>query len=250
MAIVKKDLKEDKFIYEGNLPDPSSFNKFKKNRLMWYFKNNYQGGAATLVDDYDLELSVEGFIHRVVSANRGSVVYAITPKGEAMVYKIKQHNVSRRAPHHELGSHLAQYLDDQGKMVWENISFEVEFDDTKAFARPDVFCCDTTLNPKNWNPIVYEVKVSRSDFKSDVNNPEKRKSYFALSPKVFYATPYGLIKEEEVPSECGWIEQSADGNDWVVKKKAPKMKGWKGWTERMWLTLVLRSKKTEFRKMP
>lgn len=224
------------------LPKVESLNKKSVSRLKWYFQNSTRAMTA-LPDETDLELSVAGFIQRVEPSWQGSIRYCITPRGERMVHALREQSKRQRAPHHELGSHLAQWLQQQGqgRLTWENASFDVESTGGVCTTRPDVFSMSCTLNPAKRDAQVHEVKVSRADFLADVKNPAKRAAYFCLAPRVFYATPAGLITLEEVPPECGWVEQGAHGVGWSVRKKAPKKKGWQPWTERMWLTLVLRS---------
>lgn len=63
---------------------------------------------------------------------------------------------------------------------------------------------------------VYEVKVSRADFLSDVNAGKYRK-YFASCHRLFFVTPAGLIKKVEVPEHCGLVTQQDHGGFRVVK---------------------------------
>lgn len=49
-----------------------------------------------------------------------TVVYAIMPKGEAMLAALRDHARAQRAPHRQLGAHLAQWLAAQGRMTWED----------------------------------------------------------------------------------------------------------------------------------
>lgn len=228
--------------WTGDLPDPATFPRAAASRLRWYFQHKHSGGGNSLPDPVDLELSTSGMTQRVLLPHGGTVVYAITPKGEAMLAALRDHARSQRAPHHQLGAHLAQWLASQGRMAWEDTTFDVELADGVATTRPDVLSALITLNPKRWDPQVHEIKVSRADFLSDVRDPSKRAAYFRLAPKVFYATPAGLLTKEDIPPECGWVEQDPSGQGWVVRKKAPKAKHWKPWSERMWLTLVLRSR--------
>jgi hypothetical protein len=53
--------------------------------------------------------------------------------------------------------------------------------------------------------VAYEVKVSRSDFRSEVKKPEKRQHALGLTHEFYFACPAGLIKPREVPEECGLV---------------------------------------------
>lgn len=225
---------------ERDLPAVESLSRPHVSRLKWYFMHASRSAAA-LPDNIDLDLSVAGFIQRVHMQLSGVVLYAITPKGEAMVAAIRNHARASRAPHHDLGRHLAQWLSEQGRLTWEDCAFDVAVNGAQATTRPDVFSTACTLNLAKLDAHVHEIKVSRSDFLSDIKQPDKREAYFQLAPRVSYATPFGLVSKEEIPAECGWIEQGQGGALWIVRKRAPKRKPFTPWTDRMWMTLVLRS---------
>jgi len=75
----------------------------------------------------------------------------------------------------------------------------------------------------------FEIKVNRSDFLSEIKNPDKRKFGLSVSNEFYFATCASVIKDVcEVPEECGWIlywyEGEKDGFPILrkeVKKKAP-----------------------------
>lgn len=71
---------------------------------------------------------------------------------------------------------------------------------------------------KNFERIAYEVKVSRSDFLSEIRNPDKRRQALELSNRFYFVTPKGLLKKEEIPGECGLMEVNEDGKLKTVKK--------------------------------
>lgn len=241
MAIVSsnKPLPLPVIIAPVDLPGVDSLSRAHVVRLKWYFNHAGRGGAA-MPDNVDLDLSVRGFTRRLESDWTG-VRYVITPLGEAMVAKVRDHARALRAPHHDLGRHLAQWLSEQGRLTWEDCAFDVLVNGQAACTRPDVLSTACTLNMAKLDQQVHEIKVSRADFLSDIRNPEKREAYFQLAPRVSYATPHGLVNKDEIPAECGWIEQGPSGSSWVVRKRPPKRKGWAPWTERMWMTLVLRT---------
>jgi hypothetical protein len=57
----------------------------------------------------------------------------------------------------------------------------------------------------------FEVKVSRSDYFSEIKKPRKRRVGLRLSNEFYFVTPKNLIKVEELPPECGLIEVSGNG---------------------------------------
>lgn len=64
----------------------------------------------------------------------------------------------------------------------------------------------------------YEVKISRSDFLSDVGSQKWRK-YLAVCHQVYFAAPSGLLKKNEIPHGAGLITLGDKG--WQVIKSAP-----------------------------
>lgn len=84
----------------------------------------------------------------------------------------------------------------------------------------------------------YEVKVSRSDFFSEVHNPEKRQPALEISNRFYFVAPCGLILPNELPSDCGLIEvvisKSGIHDRTKVKVEAP----WRDIEERADLSLL------------
>lgn len=68
-----------------------------------------------------------------------------------------------------------------------------------------------------------EIKISRSDFRKEIQKPSKRAGAVAVCHQFWFATPAGLVTVEEVPEECGLYEVRDDGRV-VVAKKAPNRK--------------------------
>jgi len=67
----------------------------------------------------------------------------------------------------------------------------------------------------------FEVKVSRSDFLSEINNPHKNAWFMDNSHMFWYVTAPGVVNAaDEVPEGCGWM--LAQKGRLVVKKQATK----------------------------
>lgn len=66
---------------------------------------------------------------------------------------------------------------------------------------------------------VFEVKVSRADFKKEMEDLTKWKAIGCYSDFFWLATPVGLVKPEEVPEGWGLIELTKGGLR--IKKQAP-----------------------------
>jgi hypothetical protein len=73
---------------------------------------------------------------------------------------------------------------------------------------------------ENKSFIAYEVKISRADFKSDIENfASKQSAALRNSTQFYYVCPHGLIQPEEVPEVAGLMFIDAGGAK--VKKVAP-----------------------------
>jgi hypothetical protein len=58
----------------------------------------------------------------------------------------------------------------------------------------------------------FEIKVSRSDFLSELAKPKKREAAMLVSNKFYFVTTPGVVRSpEEIPDGCGWMEVSERG---------------------------------------
>lgn len=55
----------------------------------------------------------------------------------------------------------------------------------------------------NARAIAIEVKVSRSDFQRELEDPSKRSAWDAYATEFYFAVPAGLVAPDEVPEGCG-----------------------------------------------
>lgn len=111
--------------------------------------------------------------------------------------------------HDELAHSLALHLRADSRMVWENI-----VSGPAGSVRPDVFTMEKSF--ANPNPISYEVKISTSDFRSDVTKA-KWKAYLDFSYGVVFAAPKGLLSRKDIPDGCGLIQYN--GTIWHTVKR-------------------------------
>lgn len=100
--------------------------------------------------------------------------------------------------HDELANNLATHLMSVDRMVWEDIPVG-----KSGSVRPDVLTIQKSFASPN--PISYEIKVSVSDFRSDVTSA-KWKNYLDFSYGVIFAVPKGLIKKSDIPNGCGLMQ--------------------------------------------
>lgn len=71
---------------------------------------------------------------------------------------------------------------------------------------------------KRYLKVAYEIKVSRSDFAHELNQPKKRQAAEELADECYFATPAGMIKPDETPEGWGLIEMTSNGMR--IKKRA------------------------------
>lgn len=68
----------------------------------------------------------------------------------------------------------------------------------------DAFAFNLYPSKKHWR-VAYEIKVSRSDFLSELKKPEKRAFGFEISNEFWYVCTPGVAKPEEIPEGCGLL---------------------------------------------
>lgn len=186
-------------------------------RLKFYWQGR-ANGVPSLTDALDMDLALLGLIERKASAHP-PVYFMITEAGMKELAQERDREIERRQPHHDLASRLAAWLRSQGRITWENVELRVGVVGCdRQSIRPDVFSLAVTYEANRINPCVYEVKVSRSDFKADIARPEKRDGYSKIAEIVYYVAPAGMIESVEVPEGFGLIEEVSVGEFQVVHK--------------------------------
>ena len=83
--------------------------------------------------------------------------------------------------------------------------------DKDVMQRFDVYAINY-YRSKRYMTRCFEIKVSRSDFLSEMKKPLKRRAAVRLSNEMYFVAPKGLIKIEEIPVECGLLEVEENGN--------------------------------------
>lgn len=88
-------------------------------------------------------------------------------------------------------------------MVWEDMQLGPAHS-----ARPDVFTMRKSFTDPR--PLVYEVKVSAADYRSDITTG-KWQRYLEFSTGVIFAAPAGMIAKADLPRGCGLITRGDNG---------------------------------------
>ena len=74
---------------------------------------------------------------------------------------------------------------------------------------------------KGFEKTAFEYKVSRSDFLSEIKNPQKRQGIKNFADYFVFVTANGICKKEEIPQDCGWYEY--DGSELHIRIRPPKL---------------------------
>ncbi len=99
--------------------------------------------------------------------------------------------------HDELAADLAQYLRSDQRMVWTDMQLG-----PSGSPRPDVYTLERSYSRPM--PTAYEIKISRSDLRSDTTSGKWQK-YLAFAGAVIFAVPEGLCTPADIPAGCGLI---------------------------------------------
>ncbi len=116
-----------------------------------------------------------------------------------------------------LAEDLAKNRDPAQYMTWVQVPLGSVMWSGGRVPRADVLSIRKSFSCPSF--IIYEVKVSRSDFNADVNKGKYR-SYFSYCSQLYFAVPAGLVHKEEVPEGTGLIVRGENG--WRVVKAAPR----------------------------
>jgi len=66
----------------------------------------------------------------------------------------------------------------------------------------------------------FEIKVSRSDFLSEIANPNKRKWGMEISNEFWFVCAHGICEKSEIPENCGLLVATKNGDKLRVVKPA------------------------------
>ncbi|KLQ92476.1 MULTISPECIES: MmcB family DNA repair protein [Enterobacter cloacae complex] len=131
--------------------------------------------------------------------------------------------------HDELAHDLAEHLrQNTARICWEDMQLG-----PSGTCRPDVYSIAHSYS--KFCPIVYEVKVSMSDFRADVTAGKYTK-YFKYAGGVVFAVPEGLLKKSDIPDGCGLMVRKESG--WHTLK-GPMMRQLDNLPRDAWIKLLM-----------
>lgn len=131
--------------------------------------------------------------------------------------------------HNELAHDLAEHLrGNTARICWEDMQLG-----PSGTCRPDVYSIAHSYS--KFCPVVYEVKVSMSDFRADVTAGKYTK-YFKYAGGVVFAVPDGLLKKADIPDGCGLMVRKESG--WHTLK-GPTMRQIDNLPRDAWIKLLM-----------
>lgn len=110
--------------------------------------------------------------------------------------------MSKQWKHDELLADLAGHLLGPDRMVWTDMQLG-----PSGSPRPDVYTLQKSYSKPT--PTAYEIKVSRSDLRSDTTSG-KWQSYLQYASSVTFAVPDSLCTVSDIPDGCGLIVRKAE----------------------------------------
>ena len=216
---------------------------FARIREFRRFSDGGCGLGLKLYSPLDEYLAEHGFLTQC----RYSGGWITSHKGLLALETRDKRDAERRKPHNDLARRVGRWLERQGRLSWLNQRFEISTrNDSRAvehldltpnheyrgrgllgpshyISRPDVISINNTTRRVNYEPWIFEVKVSKRDFDGDVKKPQKRLAYALLAERIYYACPKGLIAIEDVPTGCGLLVETRKGV-FDVLLEAPRCK--------------------------
>lgn len=100
---------------------------------------------------------------------------------------------------------------------WQDV-FVPECKTGPTWYNPDLRILDVWVMKRSWvhfGVIGYEIKVCKSDFKSD----NKWREYLPYCHQFYFICPWGLIQPEEIDGDAGLCWVSKNGQRIYTKKK-------------------------------
>jgi len=147
--------------------------------------------------------------------------------------KQKEIRARDNTAHQSLEMDLAGHLRQSGKRtVFRQPNVGSRWGTGGMMPIPDVMTIECSFTKPHIT--IYEVKAERSDFRRDITSG-KWERYLAFCNRLYFATPAGLLKREELPEGVGLIVKGDNGWNSV---KAPPHRGDLALDESFWLALL------------
>lgn len=169
----------------------------------------YRSAGWPCQDTVEIELLAAGLLERV-HADRGPEHLRVTDAGIQRLAEALNQNRAVLDAHEALVTRVAEHLVANERIAWRGLTLLSRPAEQWLHLRPDVFSIRNTTVEDYVEPIVHEIKVKRADLRADLNKPEKRAGYIAMSSEFYYVLAEGVAEPEEIPPECGVMLASID----------------------------------------
>jgi hypothetical protein len=204
----------------------------RRLREMW------RGAGWPCHDPIELDLLAAGLLARHWDAE-GRELLRVTDAGIQHLADARRQSQAAYGDHETLVELVAREMQRAGRVVWCGLSLRapvVGADGAARWvmARPDVFSIRHTSVEAYVEPVVHEIKVSRSDLLADLRRPAKAQAYLALACQCWYVVRAGLCSADDVPPSFGLLE--ADGASLSLVRPAPRRQVVPGFTQ--WMELA------------
>lgn len=189
-------------------------------------------------DLIELDLVAEGHLQRHWD-DQGRETLRVSDTGVQLLAQARRGHQAARDVHEDLVALVAREMQRAGRLVWRGLSLRAPLAGEQGstqwvMAMPDLFSIRQSSVEDYLEPIVHEIKVSRSDLLSDLRKPSKGQAYRALAGQCWYVVRAGLAGVDDVPEDFGLMEAGSHGLS--VLRPAPK------WPQRLsfetWMALA------------
>jgi hypothetical protein len=175
-------------------------------------------------DGIELDLLAGGWLARQWD-DQGRETLRVTEPGVRLLAAARQRRQEALGAHEALVARVACEMQRAGRVVWRGLSLRapLQGDDGAtnwAVAMPDVFSIRHTTAEDLTEPMVHEIKVSRSDLLSDLRAPSKGAAYASVCSQCWYVLRRGIAEPREIPPPFGVM--LAEGADLEVARPAPR----------------------------
>lgn len=190
----------------------------------------YRSAGWPCQDSVEVELLAAGLLERVVEPS-GHDKVRVTDAGIVYLAQAFHTNRQARSAHEALVDHVAQQMLRDGRIVWTDLSIRARLPSAPEEATrwkicmPDVFSIRNTSVAGYLEPVVHEIKVSRSDLLGDLKSKDKRDGYLDAGGQCWYVLGCDrkgkpIAQADEIPLECGVMVSQNERLE--VLRNAPK----------------------------
>lgn len=204
-------------------PPPAEFpalNPAQRKRLRQLFAFGRPVSLSELKGS-ELDLLALGLLRTVPASLSACAVVEVTELGVALLAHLRSERSQALQHHSTLGGRLAQHLRTKGMLTWEDIAMynpNRTYPRPWSMVRPDVYACAGAMRADLAQTAIYEVKVSKADFRAEMAKPEKLAAYQDLAESVYFCCPAGLIEPADIPDGVGLLHEVEHGVFALVRK--------------------------------